>query len=333
MTGADSVASPYAAQTAIKEFALIFLKEKAYPAAMRLRCPTACGFVAIGIPAAVAAATASRVSPEPLTVPTPLAPALPATTAASYTPTPRLPFPVGEELHYHVFWSKFFVGRVTVLSTWATEGDRRVLKVVYWARSNETLSQVYPVNDMAVVWIDPTTFLPLRCELHLSEGKFRRRETTEFDYAQGVAFWRSALKNKSRTFPIDRETRDLLTFLYFMRQQRLEPNTCLQRTVMTDDKTYVVHIAVKNVETVMLPRYGPMPCVRVEPTAEFEGLFVRTGKVVLWVTRDPRALCSRIEADVPIGTVRVVLSRVCGPGEDFWIRHPKARSAGAARVD
>jgi len=73
---------------------------------------------------------------------------------------------------------------------------------------------------------------------------------------------------------------------------------------------------------VELPRYGRVTCLRLEPTAQFEGIFVRSGQVSLWVSRDPRNICTRLAAQVPVGSVHAELMQVRGPGQDFWVAPP-----------
>lgn len=254
--------------------------------------------------------------------PAPTAPASAAVgTPATNAALPALWFPVGEELHYHILWAKLLVGRVTILTAWTREGEQPLLKVAYFARSNGVLSKIYPVRDVIVVLVDPVKFRPVRFDVDLREGKFHRKETTVFDYATKTALWTSAVKNKARTFPIEDDTRDLVTFMYYMRSKGFPPGTKLDERVMADDQIYDLHIRTGNEEDVQLPKYGKVNCLRVEPTAEFEGIFVRTGKVSMWVSRDPRNLCTKVDAEVPVGSVQALLSRVRGPGEDFWIRH------------
>ncbi|MDI6775122.1 MAG: DUF3108 domain-containing protein [Verrucomicrobiota bacterium] len=240
----------------------------------------------------------------------------PATNAA----LPSFWFPVGEELHYHIMWAKALVGRATIITAWTREGDRPLLKVAYWARSNRALSKIYPVNDLIVALIDPATFRPVRFDLNLKEGKFHRKETTLFDYETKTAIWTSAVKNKARTFPIEDDTRDLVTFMYYMRSKEFRAGTNLNERVMADDKIYDLHILADRDETVQLPNYGQVNCLRLEPTAEFDGIFVRSGKVSMWVSRDSRNLCAMLKAEAPVGSVQAVLSRVRGPGDDFWIK-------------
>jgi len=56
-----------------------------------------------------------------------------------------------------------------------------------------------------------------------------------------------------------------------------------------------------------------VPCIRNEPAAEFNGLFLRKGKVWLWVSDDDRRVAVKIESEVPVARVRALLSEIRGP--------------------
>ena len=71
--------------------------------------------------------------------------------------------------------------------------------------------------------IDPETFLPVRFTKKLSEGRYRADEVTTFDFKKMQAHWESKKgKGHKKTYPIDEKTRDLISFMYFMRSQPLK---------------------------------------------------------------------------------------------------------------
>ncbi|HKL21458.1 MAG TPA: hypothetical protein VJ904_06605, partial [Tichowtungia sp.] len=74
-----------------------------------------------------------------------------------------------------------------------------------------------------------------------------------------------------------------------------------------------------------LPDYKrKIPSLRMVPEAKFDGLFVRKGKAMMWVSRDARRLLTYAKVKVPLGSVRVKLLEVKGPGDDFWMTEKKS---------
>jgi hypothetical protein len=239
--------------------------------------------------------------------------------AADEPALPELWFPVGEELVYRIHWGVIPAGETRVTTEWVEEDGRTLLAIRIRTRTNRVLEKIYAVDDVIESIIDPHTFLPVRFTKNLSEGRYRAHEITEFDYATLTAHWRSETRDKEETFALQPDTRDLITFAYYMRRQAFEPGTTQEYRVMADDKIYDLWLQVKDRERVRLVNYGRVASVEVEPEAAFEGLFVRRGRLHLWVSDDDRRIVTQLVGRVPVANVRLLLHEVLGPGDDDWV--------------
>lgn len=236
-------------------------------------------------------------------------------------PTNSMWFPVGETLTYRVYWGFIAVGEAVVTSEWIEEEGVRYIQITHRIRSNKVIATLYPVDDVVQTLIDPETFRPVSFFLDQKEGRHSAKEITTFDYKRGVARWESFTKKKVKEFPIDQDTRDIVTLMYFIRRDGFKAGEDRQLRVMADDKIYDLGVKVDGEEKIDVPGHGEVDCLRLEPSAKFNGLFVRKGKMTLWVSKDERFLCTRVAAGVPIvGSVKVLLTSVGGPGEDSWVK-------------
>lgn len=247
-----------------------------------------------------------------------------ATNAIVPVPPRELWFPVGEEMTYKIYWGLIPVGKTIVTTGWEVKDGRTVLVIRHRTRSNKVIATMYPVNDLLETIIEPMSFRPISFMKDLHEGKTRYHEITTFDYDALKGHWRSLLSTKAKDFDIEPDTRDIVTFMYYMRSKTFRPGEQSHYRVMADEKVYDLYLDVKKPETVDLDGFGRVQSLRLEPQAKFEGLFVRKGKMTIWVSRDARAVCTQVKASVPVGSVRVVVAEVKGPGDDLWIkRSPK----------
>lgn len=247
-------------------------------------------------------------------------------------PPPTLWFPVGEELVYNAYWGVIPVGQTRITTKWVEQDGRTLLLIRYRTKSNRVIATLYPVDDIIETLIEPTKFLPMRFEKNLKEGRSRHHEITTFDHATLKGQWRSVLKGKTKEFDIEPDTRDLVSFMYYMRSQTFRDNEQSHYRVMADEKIYDLYLQAKGVESVKLDGYGRVPSLRLEPQAQFQGLFVRKGKMTVWVSRDPRMLCTQVKAVVPVANVRILLVDVNGPGDDQWTkRSPKDEDVGVEK--
>lgn len=247
------------------------------------------------------------------------------TNSAAAVPEPDW-FPVGEQLVYKLYWGWIPVGKTRVVTRWVEVDGVRLIAIRYRTRSNSVLSKLYPVDDVIESLIDPKTFLPVRFVKNLSEGRHRYHEVTTFDHANLKANWLSIRRKREAVYDIREDTRDLVTFMYYMRAQAFEVGKTLKHEVMADDKIYDLLLKVTRNERIKLSEFGRVDTVRVDPEAQFNGLFVRKGKLVIWISKGDRVLCAKMEADTPFANVHAVLTEVHGPGDDFWTRKTKERA-------
>jgi len=237
----------------------------------------------------------------------------------------NLPFLVGEELVYHAYWGVFNVAETVVRSSWDTYEGRRVIAVRIRTQGTSVIDKIYPVDDTIETLIDPATMLPIRFEKKLSEGRHRAHEITVFDHAAGKAHLHNVKRDKREIIDIDPDMRDLVAFMYSMRTHDYVVGEEREYRVLTDEKIYDLWLKVEGMDTMKFDRFGKVRSFRIEPKAAFEGLFVRKGKLTVWVSDDPRRICTRIMATVPVANVRINLVEVRGPGDDFWVKAGRSK--------
>ena len=89
---------------------------------------------------------------------------------------------------------------------------------------------------------------------------------------------------------------------------------------MADEKLYDLTVNALKEEKIKLPDRGRVSSVVLEPEAAFQGLFVRKGKMKLWVSQDDRRIITKASIKVPVAHVNLVLQEVSGPGDDRWVK-------------
>ena len=233
---------------------------------------------------------------------------------------PELWFPVGEAIDYEVFWGLFTVGEATATAEWLNREGRRLLSLKLRAKTNGLVEKLYPVEEYLETVLDPATFLPLSFEKVSSEGKRKYHEMTTFDHAAKKGVWRSLLKDKRQEFDIEADTRDLMGLMYWIRKEPIRAGETRQYRVMTDEKLYELSVEAGKTERVALENYGKVACIKMEPKGKFNGMFVRKGRMWLWLSDDERYTICRAVASVPVASIKIMLKNVRGPGDDFWTR-------------
>ncbi len=236
----------------------------------------------------------------------------------------ELPFPIGEELVYSISWNGIAVAKVTATTQMDSYEGREVIALRMRAETYAFFNKVFKVDDVHESLIDPETFLPIRFTKNLKEGRYRSHEITTFDFETMKAHYAHQTNGKKKTYDIDSDTRDVLSFMYFMRSEALDKNQSPEYRVMADEKIYDLTVNTYDTKKISLPNYkDKVKCLKMTPESYFDGLFVQKGKATLWTSRDPRRLLTYAKISVPFGNARIKLQTVKGPGDDFWIRKRK----------
>jgi hypothetical protein len=241
--------------------------------------------------------------------------------ASNVTDAPELWFPVGEKLTYSVHWGMFQVANAEATTEWVRWRDGRLLlRIRYRTISNKFIESLYPVNDQIDSYVDPVTFLPVRFVKNMHEGRRHELAVTDFNHAAGTARWRKKVRKFSDyTLPIGPDIRDIPSFFLWLRKDGFQAGDNLDYLLMADDKIYSLSMEVRDKnETVPVPDVGLVPALQISPEAAFEGLFVRSGKLTLWISRGAPCLLLRMDAEVPVAKIRMRLTKIEGPGREKW---------------
>lgn len=236
-------------------------------------------------------------------------------------------FPLGEYLIYNIYWGKIPVGEARVRTEWAELDGRKLLNVRFRVVTGKFLSKIYPVNDIHESFIDPETFLPVRYVKQVNEGRYHANETTDYDHKKGQAVMKRAGRESTKVFEIGPDSRDVISFMYFSRSLDFVPGSTNQFQVISDEKLYDMQLDIQKLESVKIADDSRIRSVKIEPIAKFEGLFVRKGRMWMWVSDDDSRLMTKMQAEVPVASVHLLLSEVRSSGENMIIRLPDAEES------
>jgi hypothetical protein len=221
-----------------------------------------------------------------------------------------------------VYWGWIAVGQSVATTEWAWVEESWKLRIQVRTQSNGVLSALYPVDDRIETLVDPRTLRPLRFRMILNQGDRHRDETTVFNWDTLQAHYvrkREDRENETKSYEIKPETRDLVSFMYFLRQTPFEPETRYDFEVMSDEKLYDLEVNTRKEERIRLDTYGRVTSLRMDPKAEFQGVVIERGSMRLWISTEGRQLMTKLFVDTPFANVRLLLKSVEGPGAEDWL--------------
>jgi len=228
---------------------------------------------------------------------------------------PGLPFGSGERITMRIGYGAILGGRAQ-LSVEAGEG-RPTLRFVAVARSEGFFAWLFRfrVDDRTVAEWDPASSCSLGIEKHLREGRARRDQKVSIDPATGHAEVEDA-KVKEKAFELQPCVLDVLSAFFVARVRGIAEAEPLRLPVFDNGKSYVLEVRFVGRERLDLP--APLgknvATLVVEPLlAEGTGLFVKEGRLKIWLTDDARRIPVRLRSKVSIGSVTAELESYVPP--------------------
>lgn len=245
-----------------------------------------------------------------------------AVTAFAQAPAkPELPFTQPEELVYLAEFNRSLLRGVNVgelrfsakpsasaeKGAWDISGDataKGFLLKLFGAR--------YHLHIDSIITADSFTVLRNK-KVEEDRGRVRTTEGV-FDHATRKVTWTQYDGDQSK--PVDSRTidftepiQDVLTVLYFVRTQHLQPGQTFDIPLADNGQVYRCSVKVmerKKMKTVL----GRVNVIRVEPAIFGDDRVVRSrGTLSIWVTEDARRLPVKAQIKVPVGTFDINLKR------------------------
>ena len=236
-----------------------------------------------------------------------------------------LPFERGEELIYQAEFTRGLLRGVDVaefrfkaVSEQIARGgdDAVVLRLTGDVASKGLFTRIagFKFHHHVESTADAEPFRVLRTDKVEESGKRKRVLDAVYDHEKNRVLWREVSPNpQAGYFDFSEPIQDVLTVIYYLRTQKLEPGKSFDVPVTDAGKVFTLSVAVaerKEIETVL----GRVNTIRIEPALFGDNAAVRAkGKLTIWVTEDARRLPVRAQLKVDMGTFDIKLKEVSYP--------------------
>jgi hypothetical protein len=214
-----------------------------------------------------------------------------------------LPFAPGERIRMKLSYAGLRAGTATI----SVEDDGAALRFVAEARSHGFFAWLFRfrVDDRTVAVWDPEAGCSLGITKRLREGRAQRDQVVVFRAGEGVAEVDDP-KIPERRFEVDPCALDVLSALYVTRLRGVPEQGRLELPVFDNGRKYTLGVRHLGRERLHLPPPlgRRLPTVVVEPQlVEGTGLFVKKGRLKIWLTDDAHRIPVRMRSKVAIGSV------------------------------
>jgi hypothetical protein len=138
----------------------------------------------------------------------------------------------------------------------------------------------------------------------MREGRKRRKRTLIFDQ-NALTVTRIITRKdevQSRVYEILEGTQDNLSSLYALRNMDLVVGESVALKVFEGKKNWELEVDILAEEEIKV-RAGTFRTWKIHPKLKYEGLFRRTGDLIVWVTKDKYRIPVLMKSKVRIGSI------------------------------
>ncbi len=227
-------------------------------------------------------------------------------------------FVPGEVVEYKIYWMRIPIAWTRITTDTVIEDERELIRIRMIVKTYAAYKHIFEVDDTTEVIIDPVTALPVRHDWIINEGSIHKSHLTSFYHDKKVAIFQDRISKDIREIPIESDTREIFSFIYANRSADIEKLVSRPHQLLVTGKLHVLRLKISDYDNIKLAQYGKVPSIEIEPVAEFDGIFLRQGKVFFWISKEPNRMVTCIKAKVSVGRITAKIHEISGPVTGFW---------------
>jgi|GEM_PF-119657 len=217
---------------------------------------------------------------------------------------PQVPYAPGEKFTYSVEYG-FITAAKAYMSVVGIDTVRGIpcYHIQSKAMTTPTFSTFFRVDDQVDSYINIFDLASMRLVKHLREGKYKKDFMVDFDPELALAYYPDG-----DTLETAADTQDVLSSLYYLRNQELHVGRKIAIPHHDNKKNYPLEVKVTRRERVKVPA-GKFTCFVVEPDIKDVGIFKSRGKIWIWLTADEKKIPVQVKTSIIIGSVSAKLEK------------------------
>lgn len=228
----------------------------------------------------------------------------------------------GEWLKYRMSYSNFlYAGYSTLEVREGREKGRETFHVNGHGKTTGIISLFFKVRDNYQTFMYQDNLKPYRFIRKIDEGGYTKDKEIFFDYDKNEALVKDYKEHSQGTFPIENNIQDMLSSLYYLRNQQLDnlkEGDEIELNMFFDEKTNKFKLRYLGKE-IIDTKFGKVRTLVFMPFVEAGRVFKAQESVTFWVSDDGNKIPLRIKAALAVGSLRADLDEFKGLAHPFNI--------------
>lgn len=221
----------------------------------------------------------------------------------------------GEHLKFRLSYSNFLTaGYATMNVKETTNKGKEAFHVVGKGKTSGMINWFFKVRDNYETYFYKNSLLPYHFIRQIDEGGYTKDKEILFDRTKKKAIVTDKEKNKKETFTITNNVHDLLSALYYMRNQNItnfKKGDEIDLPIFLDEETMNMKLRFMGRETITT-KFGKIRAAKFRPLVASGRVFKEKESVTVWVSDDKNKIPLRIKANLSVGSLRADIYEISG---------------------
>jgi hypothetical protein len=238
------------------------------------------------------------------------------------TPEKEQAFKHGEWLKFRMSYSNFLNAGYSTIEVKETKNfNKEAFHIIGKGKSTGLVSLFFKVKDDYQTFMYKKSLKPYRFIRKINEGGYTKDQEIIFNYDTKEATVKNYKHNTETKHPINDEIQDMLSSLYFLRNQKLRElnkGDEIELPMFFDQEIHNFKLLFLEKE-IIKTKFGNIKALAFRPMVQAGRVFKEQESVTVWISDDENKIPLRIKASLAVGSLRADLDAFKGLAHPFNI--------------
>jgi hypothetical protein len=248
------------------------------------------------------------------------------TATVGFTPQRESAFDVGERFIFRINYGFLSAGYATLEVKEVTQNNKNVFRVIGKGYTTGMSRFFFKVNDTYESYIDKETGNPYQYVRKIDEGGYTKNQEGFFNQAENKILVKDYKHNTEKTFAIPKNTQDILSSFYYLRNypniDKLKPGESVAIDMFFDEKTTKFRLKFIGREDIKT-KFGVVSAMIFRPLVQTGRVFKEEESLTIWISDDDNKLPIRIKANLLVGSIKADLDSYKGLKYPLKVKNKK----------
>ena len=248
------------------------------------------------------------------------------TATVGFTTQRESSYDVGERFIFRINYGFLSAGYATLEVNETEFNKKNVFHVVGKGYTTGMSRFFFKVDDTYESYIDKETGNPYQYVRKIDEGGYTKNQEGFFNQTENKVLVKDYKHNTEKTFVIPKNTQDILSSFYYLRNypnvDKLKAGESVAIDMFFDDKTTKFRLKFIGREDIRT-KFGIISAMIFRPLVQTGRVFKEEESLTIWISDDENRVPVRVKASLLVGSIKADLDSYKGLKHPFKVKKNK----------